>query len=69
MPHPFDHVCAMVLDKIIVICSCIAQLAVAVLKEFREMLHKQATVEAFIEWLDVSVEQKIIKVCITVVHP
>ena len=49
----------------IVFCSCIAQLAVAVLKEFREMLHKQATVEAFIEWLDVSVEQKIIKVCIT----
>lgn len=33
-----------------------------VLREFKEQLHKQATVEAFIEWLDIIVEQKVIKV-------
>ncbi|KAJ8298950.1 hypothetical protein KUTeg_023010 [Tegillarca granosa] len=31
------------------------------LREFKELLRKQATVEAFTEWLDVVVEQKIIK--------
>ncbi len=34
----------------------------AVLKEFKELLRKQATVEAFTEWLDAAVEQKLIKV-------
>ena len=33
-----------------------------VLREFKELLRKQATVEAFTEWLDLVVEQKIIKV-------
>ncbi len=33
-----------------------------VLKEFKELLRKQATVEAFTEWLDAVVETKIIKV-------
>ncbi|GAB6027846.1 DNA-binding protein rfx6 [Chamberlinius hualienensis] len=32
------------------------------LKELKEQLHKQATVEAFIEWLDIIVEQKVIKI-------
>lgn len=36
----------------------------AVLREFKELLRKQATVEAFTEWLDQVVEQKIIKVCL-----
>ncbi|ELT92343.1 hypothetical protein CAPTEDRAFT_220726 [Capitella teleta] len=31
------------------------------LREFKELLRKQATIEAFIEWLDANVEQKIIK--------
>ena len=35
----------------------------SVLREFKELLRKQATVEAFIEWLDILVEQKVIKVC------
>ena len=35
---------------------------VIVLREFKELLRKQATVEAFTEWLDLVVEQKIIKV-------
>ena len=33
-----------------------------VLKEFKEILRKQATVEAFTEWLDGVVEQKVVKV-------
>ena len=33
-----------------------------VLKEFKELLKKQATVEAFTEWLDQVVESKVIKV-------
>jgi hypothetical protein len=32
------------------------------LKEFKELLRKQATVEAFTEWLDALVEQKVVKV-------
>ena len=35
----------------------------SVLREFKELLRKQATVEAFTEWLDILVEQKVIKVC------
>ena len=37
----------------------------SVLREFKDLLRKQATVEAFTEWLDQVVEQKIIKVTIT----
>lgn len=33
-----------------------------VLKEFKDLLRKQATVEAFTEWLDTLVEQKVVKV-------
>ena len=36
----------------------------SVLREFKDLLRKQATVEAFTEWLDQVVEQKIIKVTI-----
>lgn len=35
---------------------------ILVLKEFKELLRKQATVEAFTEWLDALVEQKVVKV-------
>ena len=41
--------------------------ALSVLQEFREMLHKQATVEAFIEWLDVSIQQKILVKCFIII--
>ena len=37
-------------------------LFILVLREFKEILRKQATVEAFTEWLDGVVEQKVIKV-------
>lgn len=36
-----------------------------VLREFKEILRKQATVEAFTEWLDSVVENKVIKVRLT----
>ena len=41
---------------------CNSALLILVLREFKELLRKQATVEAFTEWLDQVVEQKIIKV-------
>ncbi|CAL1534755.1 unnamed protein product [Lymnaea stagnalis] len=37
------------------------QLNAEFLREFKELLRKQATVEAFTEWLDMVVEQKVIK--------
>ncbi|GFO39611.1 DNA-binding protein rfx6-like [Plakobranchus ocellatus] len=37
------------------------QLNAEFLREFKELLRKQATVEAFTEWLDILVEQKVIK--------
>ncbi|KAH9505379.1 DNA-binding protein rfx6 [Bulinus truncatus] len=37
------------------------QLNAEFLREFKELLRKQATVEAFTEWLDIVVEQKVIK--------
>ncbi|RUS89555.1 hypothetical protein EGW08_002673 [Elysia chlorotica] len=37
------------------------QLNAEFLREFKELLRKQATVEAFTEWLDMLVEQKVIK--------
>jgi hypothetical protein len=40
----------------------------SVLREFKELLRKQATVEAFTEWLDIVVEQKVIKVMIAPVR-
>ena len=43
------------------LCVCCA-----VLREFKELLRKQATIEAFIEWLDGNVEQKIIKVSLNI---
>ena len=46
----------------LIIIIIIISVCVPVLKEFKELLRKQATVEAFIEWLDLNVEQKIIKV-------
>jgi regulatory factor X 6 len=39
------------------------------LKEFKELLRKQATVEAFTEWLDALVEQKVVKVRYSKKHP
>ena len=44
---------------------CNSVLLILVLREFKELLRKQATVEAFTEWLDQVVEQKIIKVSCT----
>ncbi|CAG5134146.1 unnamed protein product, partial [Candidula unifasciata] len=37
------------------------QLNAEFLREFKELLRKQATVEAFTEWLDIVVEQKVVK--------
>ena len=45
---------------------CFLILPFAVLNEFKELLKKQATVEAFTEWLDQVVETKVIKVGIMV---
>ena len=39
-----------------------------VLREFKEILRKQATVEAFTEWLDSVVENKVIKVRLSILN-
>lgn len=41
---------------------CYNYVLFVVLREFQDLLRKQATVEAFTEWLDAVVEQKVIKV-------
>ena len=47
----------------IYIYICVYSLSfVVVLNDFKELLKKQATVEAFTEWLDQVVESKVIKV-------
>ncbi|ESO91692.1 hypothetical protein LOTGIDRAFT_122187, partial [Lottia gigantea] len=42
-------------------CDQDLELNTEFLKEFKEILRKQATVEAFTEWLDIVVEQRVIK--------
>lgn len=37
--------------------------SITVFQELKDLLKKNATVEAFIEWLDTVVEQRVIKVC------
>uniref|UniRef100_T1ILR4 DNA-binding protein RFX6 n=1 Tax=Strigamia maritima TaxID=126957 RepID=T1ILR4_STRMM len=39
------------------------ELNMELLHDFKEQLRKQATVEGFVEWLDIIVEQKIVKQC------
>nr|KAG5689471.1 hypothetical protein BaRGS_021018 [Batillaria attramentaria] len=57
-----EHLLPLVENSVLVDIICVSFLVyVAVLREFKELLRKQATVEAFTEWLDLVVEQKVIK--------
>lgn len=38
-------------------------MAADIMKDFKEILRKQATVESFIEWADSLVEKRVLKVC------
>lgn len=37
---------------------------ILVFSQLKEVLQKQATVEAFTEWIDATLTQKVIKVCV-----